>query len=50
MTHMPQISRRLFITSVAAAGGGLTLGLRLPEGIGSAAARSPTTLSAWASP
>jgi len=48
MTHMPQISRRLFITSVAAAGGGLTLGLRLPEGIGSAAAAgNPAEVNAW---
>ena len=33
MTHMPQISRRFFITSSAAAGGGLALGFHLPAGI-----------------
>ena len=30
MTSMPKISRRSFIVSTAAVGGGLALGLRLP--------------------
>ena len=32
MTHMPQLSRRSFIATVAAIGGGLALGFRLPPG------------------
>jgi isoquinoline 1-oxidoreductase beta subunit len=50
MTHMPQISRRWFIASVAAVGGGVALGLRLPEGISSvsaAAAANPAEVNAW---
>jgi isoquinoline 1-oxidoreductase beta subunit len=48
MTHMPQISRRFFIASTAAAGGGLALGFRLPGGIGSAeAATNPAEVNAW---
>ena len=38
MTHMPKISRRFFLTSAVAAGGGLALGFHLPAGIGPAAA------------
>ena len=38
MTHMPQFSRRSFIASAAAVGGGLALGFHLPDGIGSAEA------------
>ena len=37
MTHMPQISRRLFLTTAAAAGGGLALGFHLPAGFAAAA-------------
>jgi isoquinoline 1-oxidoreductase subunit beta len=48
MTHMPQISRRFFITSSAAAGGGLALGFHLPAGIGPAeAAVNPAEVNAW---
>jgi isoquinoline 1-oxidoreductase beta subunit len=48
MTHTPQISRRFFITSAAAASGGLALGFRLPGGIGSAeAATNPAEVNAW---
>src|SRR6516165_225204 len=48
MTHMPQISRRSFMTSVAALGGGMALGFHLPAGIGGAeAATSPAEVNAW---
>ena len=48
MTHMPKISRRFFLTSAAAAGGGLALGFHLPAGIGSAeAAVDPAEVNAW---
>lgn len=46
----PNLSRRKFIISSAAAGGGLTLGFHLPFGIGSAAAQSTadvTEINAW---
>ncbi len=46
----PNLSRRKFIISSAAAGGGLTLGFHLPFGIGSAAAQSAadvTEINAW---
>lgn len=50
MTHMPQISRRFFLTSAAAAGGGMALGFHLPAGIGGAAvdaAEVPGEVNAW---
>jgi isoquinoline 1-oxidoreductase beta subunit len=48
MTHMPQISRRFFLTSAVAAGGGLALGFHLPSGAGSAeAALNPAEVNAW---
>jgi hypothetical protein len=36
MTYMPQLSRRSFVASVAAPGGGLSLGFHLPTGVGAA--------------
>jgi isoquinoline 1-oxidoreductase beta subunit len=48
MTHMPQISRRSFIASVAAVGGGMALGFHLPAGVGRAeAATGPAEVNAW---
>lgn len=48
MTHMPKISRRFFLTSAVAAGGGLALGFHLPAGIGPAeAAADPAEVNAW---
>jgi isoquinoline 1-oxidoreductase subunit beta len=49
MTHMPPISRRSFIASVAAFGGGMALGFRLPTpGIDEAdAAAEPAEVNAW---
>src|SRR5215813_298136 len=48
MMHMPQISRRSFMTSVAALGGGMALGFHLPAGIGGAeAAPGPAEVNAW---
>jgi isoquinoline 1-oxidoreductase subunit beta len=48
MTKIPQISRRSFITSVAAVGGGMALGLRLPESASAAeAATNPAEVNAW---
>jgi isoquinoline 1-oxidoreductase beta subunit len=48
MTQTPQISRRLFITSAAAIGGGMALGFHLPGRIGSAeAATNPAEVNAW---
>src|SRR5215469_11157648 len=48
MTHMPQISRRFFLTSAAATGGGLALGFHLPDAIGRAeAAAGPAEVNAW---
>jgi isoquinoline 1-oxidoreductase subunit beta len=48
MTHMPQISRRSFITSVAALGGGMALGFHLPAGVAPAeAAAGPAEVNAW---
>jgi isoquinoline 1-oxidoreductase subunit beta len=48
MIHMPQISRRSFITSVAALGGGMALGVHLPAGFGRAeAATEPAEVNAW---
>ena len=35
MTYMPQLSRRSFVFSVAALGGGLALGFHLPTGMSS---------------
>src|SRR3974377_2310485 len=49
MTYMAQISRRSFIASVAAVGGGMSLGLRLPEAASAAeAATNPAEINAWA--
>ncbi|MFL5270249.1 MAG: molybdopterin cofactor-binding domain-containing protein [Stellaceae bacterium] len=48
MTHIPQISRRFFLTTGLAAGGGLALGFQLPLGVGSAeAAADPAEVNAW---
>src|SRR5215470_12833570 len=48
MTHIPQISRRFVLTSLAAAGGGLALGFRLPADISPAeAAAGPAEVTAW---
>jgi len=48
MTHVPQISRRSFITSVTALGGGMALGFHLPAGIGrTEAATGPAEVNAW---
>jgi isoquinoline 1-oxidoreductase subunit beta len=48
MTHMPQISRRSFITSVVALGGGMALGFHLPSGMSRAeAATGPAEVNAW---
>jgi len=48
MTHIPQISRRSFITSVAALSGGMALGFHLRAGIGRAeAATGPAEVNAW---
>jgi isoquinoline 1-oxidoreductase beta subunit len=49
MTHLPQITRRAFIVSVAALGGGMALGVRLPAAaIGRAeAASGPAEVTAW---
>src|SRR5262245_19602919 len=48
MTHIPQISRRFFIASAVAAGGGLALGFQLPLAIGSAeAGTDPVEVNAW---
>jgi isoquinoline 1-oxidoreductase beta subunit len=48
MTYMPQISRRSFVASVAALGGGLALGFHLPTGGGPAqAAAGAAEVNAW---
>jgi isoquinoline 1-oxidoreductase beta subunit len=48
MTYMPQLSRRSFVASVAALGGGLALGFHLPTGIaGAEAATNPGEVNAW---
>jgi isoquinoline 1-oxidoreductase subunit beta len=48
MTHMPQLSRRSFVGSVAALGGGLALGFHLPAGDGPArAAAGLAEINAW---
>ncbi|MBV9814264.1 MAG: xanthine dehydrogenase family protein molybdopterin-binding subunit [Alphaproteobacteria bacterium] len=48
MTHMPQISRRFFLTTAAAASGGLALGFHLPQGVAAAgAAPGPAEVTAW---
>jgi isoquinoline 1-oxidoreductase subunit beta len=48
MTHMPQLSRRSFVASVAALGGGLALGFHLPTGAGPArAAAGAAEVNAW---
>ena len=48
MTETLKISRRSFVSSVAAMGGGLALGFRLPGGFGAAeAAASPAEVNAW---
>jgi len=48
MTRMPQLSRRSFVASVAALGGGLALGFNLPTGAGPAQAAAGTAeVNAW---
>ena len=48
MTYRSEISRRSFIASVAALGGGMALGLRLPEAASAAeAATNPAEINAW---
>jgi len=48
MTYMPQISRRSFVASVAALGGGLALGFHLPTGATPAgAATRDGEVNAW---
>src|SRR6516162_1907081 len=48
MTYMPQISRRFFLTTATAAGGGLALGFHLPHAIPAAeAATDPAEVTAW---
>src|SRR5919201_1664525 len=47
MTYMPQISRRSFVASVAALGGGLALGFRLPTGGLQARAAETGEVTAW---
>jgi len=48
MTYMPQLSRRSFVASVAALGGGLALGFHLPTGAGPArAAARVAEINAW---
>jgi isoquinoline 1-oxidoreductase subunit beta len=48
MTYMPQLSRRSFVASVAAVGGGLALGFRLPVGPALAhAAPGDNEVNAW---
>jgi len=48
MTHMPQFSRRSFVASVAALGGGLAPGFHLPIGAGPArAAAGSAEVNAW---
>ena len=48
MTYMPQLSRRSFVASVAAVGGGLALGFRLPVGPAPAdAAPGDKEVNAW---
>jgi isoquinoline 1-oxidoreductase subunit beta len=48
MTHMPQVTRRSFVASVAALGGGLALGFHLPAPSRSVhAAESPAEVNAW---
>jgi isoquinoline 1-oxidoreductase beta subunit len=45
---MPQISRRFFVSSIAAIGGGMALGFRLPGSPGTAeAAANPAEVNAW---
>ncbi len=44
-SELPKISRRKFLVSTAAAGGGLALGFSLPFGIGDAAAQSVAAAS-----
>jgi isoquinoline 1-oxidoreductase beta subunit len=48
MTCMPPLSRRSFVASVTALGGGLSLGFHLPTGVGAArAAAGPAEVNAW---
>ena len=48
MTQMPQVTRRSFVASVAALGGGLALGFQLPSPSGSVyAAEGPAEINAW---
>ena len=48
MTYMPQLTRRSFVASVAALGGGLALGFHLPTGTAPArAAAGGAEVNAW---
>ncbi|HJU16417.1 MAG TPA: molybdopterin cofactor-binding domain-containing protein [Stellaceae bacterium] len=47
MSTLPQVSRRSFIASVAAIGGGLALGFRLPAAVEAAAAPGEAEIDAW---
>ena len=49
MTYMPQVSRRSFVASAAALGGGLALGFHLPTGVAPAraAAADAAEVNAW---
>src|SRR6266404_1572578 len=48
MTTLSQVNRRSFLAGAAAAGGGLSLGFRIPFGLaGAQAADSPPEVNAW---
>jgi isoquinoline 1-oxidoreductase subunit beta len=52
MTHMPKLARRSFLGGVAAIGGGLSLGFRIPWGVAAAGAADlppgiPPEINAW---
>jgi len=48
MTYMPKLARRSFLTGVAATGGGMSLGFRIPWGVTKALAQdAPLEINAW---